>query len=323
MTGSNDFAKSFTRFLAEARGFSNTVGEYSQLAQARIQESLDQYLSFKFKKRYTNYSDDIAIDDAHTQVSQEASQDFPIDQIVVQFRVVALKSSTYQNRSGWYLRNYDKYRLKKTGKGKVNITIQCKVILPYEGLTADRELAIAGINEVVNHELTHAYNDYKDPNFMKGYRSALLHSEAQRYDFLRDSSGMRNFLHLIYALSNDEIKAQVGETPGYANKEELYQTGAYRNAIMGREFSAEEYFDVISAELAEHKFSEYITNNFGEFFVDLYKKVSRKRSLAVDPKILSLKKGAGLLEVLQFFEPYLRSQGEILWRRLVKKLINT
>ena len=320
MIGSNNRASTFTKFVAEARGFSETSGEYSQLAQAKIHESLDKYLSFKFKKRFTNYSDDIVIDDAYLQVSQKASQDFPIDQILVQFRVVALKSSAYQNRSGWYLRNYDKYRLRKTGRGKLNITIQCKVILPYEGLEVDRDLAIANINEVMNHELTHAYNDYKDPNFLRGYRGALLHSESEKYDFLRDSSGMQGFLRLIYALSNDEIKAQVGETPSYASKEELYSTGAYRNATIGREFNAEEYFDVISAELADHKFSEYITNNFGEFFVDLYKKVSRKRSIVVDPKILNLKKSAGLLEVLQFFEPYLRSQGEVLWRRLVKKI---
>lgn len=320
MIGSNNRASTFTQFVAEARGFSETVGEYSQLAQAKIHESLDKYLSFKFKKRFTNYSDDIVIDDAHTQVSQEAARDFPISEIIVQFRVVALKSLAYQNRSGWYLSNYDKYRLRKTGRGKLNIIIQCKIILPYEGLNADRDLAIANIREVMNHELTHAYNDYKDPNFMKGYRGALLHSEVEKYDFLRDSSGMKNFLRLIYTLSDAEIMAQLGEAPSYDSKEELYQTDAYRNATMGREFTADEYFDVISAELANHKFSEYITNNFGEFFVDLYKKVSRKRSIVVDPKILNLKKSAGLLEVLQFFEPYLRAQGEVLWRKLVKKI---
>jgi hypothetical protein len=281
---------------------------------------LDKYLSFKFKKRFTNYSEDIVIDEAHEQVSPEASRDFPIDQILVHFRVVAMKAALFQNRSGWYRRNYDKYKLRKTGKGRVNVTIECKIIVPYEGLNFNRELADASINEVMNHELTHAYNDYKDPNFMRGYRAALLHSEAEKYDFLRDSSGMRNFLHLIYALSDEEIKAQLGESPSYRSKEELYGTGAYRNAIMGREFNAEEYFDVISAELASHKFSEYITNNFGEFFVDLYKKVTRKRSHTVDQKIVSLKKGAGLLEVLNFFQPYLNSQGEYLWRRLVKKV---
>lgn len=317
MTG---FIKSFEHFIGEARGFSSAVGEYSKLAQEKIQQSLDQYLGYKFKKRFTNYSDDITIDEAHSLVSPEAALAFPLDEIIVKFRVVAVKSESAQNRSGWYMRNYDKYKLRKTGKGKVNVIIECKVILPYDGLEFDREKATRDIAQIMNHELTHAYNDYKDPNFMRGYRAAMIHSEAERYDFLRDSRGMQLFLRLIYALSDDEIRAKLGEAPEYASLEELGRTAAYNDAIMGREFDADEYFELISAELADHKFSEYITNNFGEFFVELYKKVSRARRYAVDPKILALKKGAGLLEVLRFFEPYLRSQGEILWRRLVKKL---
>ena len=320
MTGSNKFIQDFSSFIGEAMGHAKAVSEYANLIQEKVEASLDRYQSFVFKERFTNYSDDIVIEAANTLVSPETANDFPLNNILVRFRISPMKAYQTQERSGWYRRNYDKYRLTKTGKGKVDITIECKLILPYDRLSFDRSIAEVELSYVINHELTHAYNDYKDPNFMKGYRAAMLHGEAQKYDFLRDSLGMQRFLYLIYALTDDEIRAKLGEAASYKSKEELEKTAAYKDAIAGREFNAEEYFDVIAADLAGHKFSEYVTNNFGEFFVDLYKKVSRKRKFAVDPKILALKKSAGLLEVLEFFENYLNSQGELLWRKLVKKI---
>ena len=319
MTGSNKFVQDFSSFIGEAMGHSRAVGEYAKIIQEKIESSLDRYQSFVFKERFTNYSDDIMIEAAQTQVSPETANDFPLNNILVRFRISPMKAYQAQARSGWYRRNYDKYRLIKTGKGKINIEIECKLILPYEGFNFDRAEAEIEISYVINHELTHAYNDYKDPNFMKGYRVAMLHGEAQKYDFLRDSLGMQRFLYLIYALSDDEIKAKLGEAPSYKNKETLEKTAAYKDSIAGKEFNAEEYFDVIASDLAGHKFSEYVTTNFGELFVDLYKRVSRQRRIIADPKILALKKSAGLLEVLEFFEPYLNSQGELLWRKLVKK----
>ena len=82
--------KGFNQFILEARGFSNTVAEYVNITEKKIIADLERYAAFKFKKGFTNFSNDVLIDNAYQEVSQKAAGDFPIDEIMIILRIAAV-----------------------------------------------------------------------------------------------------------------------------------------------------------------------------------------------------------------------------------------
>jgi hypothetical protein len=59
---------------------------------------------------------------------------------------------------------------------------------------------------------------------------------------------------------------------------------------------------------------------FGEFFVKNYIQSVLSKTIKIDPKILKLKDSANLFDVLRYFEPYINSRGEYLYRKLAAKV---
>lgn len=313
--------RSFTQYITEVRGFSTEVEEYSNLCIEQVNAVLDKYLSYNLSKGYFNFSEDIVIQDSATKVSQEASGKFPIDEIRILFKIAAVTQEEFQPYSAYYRRNYDKVKIYLDKEKGVDLVIMCRLVVPKKGDVLDRELVNSHLRDVFNHELLHAYNDYKDPNFLKGYRLGIAREYvAQAYPYLMKSSVLRRFFDLLYVLTDEEIRAIVGERKSFKDIEELREFNGYRYSVLAREYDPDEYAEAISAQLEESEYLEYIKQRFGEFFLSIYREAGSERDYQVDPKILKIKPDSTLEEVLYFFEPYIKQQGKKLWRKLAAKI---
>ena len=312
---------SFDDFINEARGFSADAGAYADLCITETNARLDKYLSYNLSKGNFNFSEDIIIDNAYTEVSQEVASRFPVDQIKIMFKISSVNREDFMSYSGYYRRNYNKVKLLKKRGEQVNIVIMCKLVVPRHGSKIDRELTDKYLKEVFNHEMLHAYNDYQDPNFSKRYRLGAVGEYAEtNYPFLKESSILTRFFKLLYAMNDEEIRAKAGEDKAFKSMEELMKSNAYSWTIMAREYNPDEYLEAIEAQLAGSEYLDAIVNNFGEFFLNMYRKVAHHKTYRLDPKILSIKKDDALIDVLYFFEDYIHSQGEKLWRKLTSKI---
>jgi hypothetical protein len=312
---------SFDEFINEARGFSAEAGAYADLGITEITARIDKYLSYNLSKGHFNFSEDIIIDDAYTEVPQEVASKFPVDRIKIMFRISSVDRNVFMSYSGHYRRNYNKAKLIRKKGELVNIEIMCKLVVPKQGGQIDRELADRYVKNVLNHEMLHAYRDYRDPNFSKRYRLGIVGDYAEKaYPFLKESSILTRFFKLLYAMTDEEIRALAGEQEEFKSMEELMQSDSYEWTTMAREYNPEEYLEAIGAQLADSKYLDIILNNFGEIFLNVYRKAAHHKTYSLDPKILSIKKSDRLLDVLYFFEDYIHSQGEKLWRKLTSKI---
>lgn len=315
--------KDFNQFILEARGFSNTAAEYSAITGALINGQIDQYLTKDFTKEKKDYFKTFRINDAFLEVSQESSRQFPIDNINVLFRIVPVTPEEFGPYSAYYKNNYNKATLKEGRNNKVNITIMCKLYVEFdENGNLDRDLLNSYIKDILQHEFTHALNDYRDPNFLKNYRLGVLPDyAASTYAFVKRSQYLKAFLSLLYVLTKEEINAISGERAEFKTKEEFINYNGTQWAMRGLEFDPEEYYEGIESELGEDKYWEGINIRFGEIFVDLYKSARESDDMSIDPKILRLEKSATLQDVLNYFEPYIKSRAKELYRRLSRKIV--
>jgi hypothetical protein len=311
----------FEDFINEARGFSEEAGAYAEVCIAEVNQSIDRYLSYNLSKGHFNYSDDIIIDNAYTKVSQEVASKFPVDQIKIMFRIASVTREAYQPYSAYYRRNYNKVKLKSKRGEKLNIEIQCKLVVPRKGGNLLREALTHQLREIFNHEMLHAYNDYRDPNFLKNYRLGIVDSYSKKaYPHIQKSNTLMTFFSLLYAMTDEEIAALSGEQREFSNMEEMMRSSGYEWAIRALEYNPDEFLESIEAQLAGTKYEEYTLNNFGEIFLNIYKKAAHHKQFNIDPKILRLGKDATLKDVLYFFEEYLHSQGKKLWRKMAAKV---
>lgn len=310
--------KTFNEFICEARGFSETAGEYADLVKKEIDKSLDRYLSFKFKKGFVNFSPTIKIRNAFSKVSHEAAIQFPIDQIKILFRIAGVKPDNRGTHTGHYKSNYNKYKLLNGVDQKINIEILCRIYLPIDQVyKLDRKMLDTYLNDILYHEFTHALQDYRNPNFLKNYR--LGHSaslSSQMYPEFLNSPKVEEFFNLLYVLTDEEISAIAGERREFKTEEEFNNYEGTRLARLGKEYDPLDYFLDIRRELKE--FGPEMIINFGKIFVNIYKK-SAKNGTQIDPNVIGLD-SANLKQVLQYFEPYIKTQADKLFRKLVSKI---
>ena len=312
--------KNFNQFITEARGFSTTVEEYAQVCKTLINATLDKYIAAN-RTEFTNFSKSIILKDAYLEVSQEAATKFPLDQIKILFEISAVDEEEFIPYAAHYQRNYNKVKLIE-GKGvKVKIDMLCKFVVPKTGGQIDRAVINKYLDDILNHELTHAYNDYKDPNFFKEYRLGMTTQyAAETYPYLMKSRVLKLFFDLLYVLTPTEIKAIAGERSEFKSQEELREYSGYRWSQLARDFDPDEYYEIILSQIEDRRFVQYIDTKFGEFFVNVYVDSVHQDSATVDPKILRLKKSAGLMEVLRFFEQRIHKGGQELFRKLAAKV---
>jgi len=313
--------KGFNQFILEARGFSNTVAEYATIAEKKIMADLERYAAFKFKKGFTNFSKDVLIDNAYQEVSQKAAGDFPIDELMIILRIAAVDQKDPIPYDAHYQRNYNKVRLVRGRGEKVKLEIYCKFTVHRHGEKVDLSEIKGYLTDILQHEITHAYNDYKDPNFLRNYRLGLMNRyTAQAYPYLMKAPTLKTFFDLLYVLTDEEIKAIAGERAEFKDQDELRKYNGYKWSALAREFDAEEYREVILSQLADSPYADYMDQKFGEFFVKNYIQSVPSKTIKIDPKILKLKDSANLLDVLRYFEPYINSRGEYLYRKLAAKV---
>lgn len=317
--------KDFNQFILEARGFSNTAAEYSAITGALINGQIDQYLTRDFTKEKMDYSKTIRINDAFLEVSQESSRQFPIDNINVLFKIVPVTPEEFGPYSAYYKNNYNKATLKESRNNKVNIIIMCKLYVEFdENGNLNRDLLNSYIEDILQHEFTHALNDYRDPNFLKNYRLGLLPDHAEsKYDFVKRSQYLKAFLNLLYVLTKEEINAIAGERAEFKTKDEFTNYNGTQWAMRGLEFDPEEYYEGIESELVFDEDWEEINTSFGKIFAKLYRSARTSDDMSIDPKIINLEKSATLQDVLNYFEPYIKSRAKELYRRLSRKIILT
>lgn len=315
-------AKKFEQFLNEAHGYSNSVKEYAIVCKEVINHHFKRYLDFNFKKGVlTNFSVPIVIDDAYSEVSQAVSRDFPIDRIMIDFKIVVSKEYESMNYSGHYRRQYDKVKLTKGKDEKVNIEIMCTVIISRKEMQISVETANEYIDDILSHELTHAYNDYKNPKGIVATFPYLM-NKLEDYDFSKNSEHLKKFIFLIYALSDDEINAMTGERETFKSKMRLNSFSGARIARDGIRFDPKRYYLKITDDLQRNNYPaiDYVIDNFGEVFVKEYKEVAKDLKIKPDPKILKLKKTATLDEVLEYFGKIFNRQGKKLLTKLGRKI---
>lgn len=325
--------KDFNQFILEARGFSSTVAEYTAVTKALINDQIDQYLTRDFTKDPIDYFKIIRIADAFSEVSQEAAAQFPIDTISVLFRIVPVTPKEFGPYSAYYKKNYNKARIKEGTGMRINITIMCKLFVEFdEEGRLDRDLLNEYLDDILHHELTHALNDYRDPRFLKRHRLGILPDLAiESYDFVNKSKYLRAFLHMLYIFTEAEINAIVGERTEFKTIDEFYEFNATQWALTGRDYDPDEYYEAIKSELYDYetkdpktgKLQRYwpgIDQRFGEIFVELYRDVQKEEEMEMDPKILKLESTANLQQVLTYFEPYIKSRANELYRKLAKKI---
>lgn len=325
--------KDFNQFIWEAKGFSSTVAEYSELSRSIINRQIWKYLNMNFKERFKTYATTIEIKDAFSEVSQEAAREFPIDNISILFRIVPVKQENFGPYAAHYERNYDKVKLLKGEGEKVNIKILCKLYISTDlNGHIDTSLLNEYLRDILNHEFTHAFNDYKNPNFLKKYRLGVLPDYAiDSYRFIQKSTYLKTFLRLLYVLTDSEINAIAGERTEFKTLEEFNNYSGTYWARLGLEYNPEEYYEAIESELYDYterdpktkklrKYWSGINQHFGRIFVDLYREVNKDDEMGIDPKILALEDSADLQKVLTHFEPYIKSKANELYRRLSKKI---
>jgi hypothetical protein len=313
-------ARKFNKFVNEAYGYSNSVKAYSEVCKGVINHYFNRYLNFNFKKgTFTNFSVPIVIDDAYAEVSQAVSRDFPIDEIKIDFKIVVGNSWDSMNHTGHYRRQYDKVKLTKGKNEKVNIEIMCSLLIARNQMEISVEKANEYISDILSHELTHAYNDYKDP---KGIFATFpyLTSKLEKYDFAEHSPHLKYFIYLIYALSKDEVAAVAGERDHFKDIDEFNNFPGTEIARAGMNFDADTYTRRITNELIEYPAIDYILGNFGELFVKLYKDVAKELKIKPNLNLLKLKKSASLGEVLQHFEVDFKRKGKELFTKLSSKI---
>lgn len=310
--------KNFNQFINEARGFSTAVEEYAQVCKTLINSTLDKYIA---AGKFTNFSKSIILKDVYLEVSQEAAMKFQLDQIKILFEIQVVDEKEFAPYAAYYKRNYNKVKL-IAGKGvKVKIEMLCRLVVPKKGGQLDRDIINIYLDDILNHELMHAYNDYKDPNFFKDYRLGMTTQyAAEAYPYLMKSPALKLFFDLLYVLTPTEIKAIAGERSKFKSQKELHGHSGYLWAQRAMEFYPEEYYEIILSEIEDRQFVEYIDTKFGEFFVDVYVDSVQQDIATIDPKILRLKNSAGLMDVLRFFKPRIHKGGRDLFRKLAAKV---
>jgi hypothetical protein len=316
--------KTFNQFIFESRGFSKTVGEYSQLVKNEIDRKVEQFLKIDFRKRRTIFSQTILIDDAKSKVSPEASSEFPLDDIGIIFRIVPVKQNKFGPYQAYYLRNYDKVKIKKARLAKnkkVGITIMCKLYVPTDlSGEINRSLLNEYITDILNHEITHAFNDYRDPNFLKSYRLGMMHDYSiEAYEFIKHSWYLRNFFTMLYVFTDQEINAISGERAEFKTIEEFNNYNGTKYARMGIEYDSDEYYDAIWSELGRSSNWAEINQTFGQIFSEIYTAFTDDE-MSIDPKILKLSKSASLKDVLRYFESYINERAKTLFEKLSRKI---
>lgn len=316
--------RTFNQFVFEASGFSNTVAEYAELAKKAVLYQTDRYSSFNFRQRYTTFTKPIKITQAFRQVSQESSKEFPIDEITIHFKIVPIKWKELGPYSASYVRRENQHNIKldKDRKADVDIVVRLNISTDLSK-KIDLDEIDEYVSDMLHHELTHAFNDYRDPNFMKKYGLGFLASSIDDTSEILKSSAVLNFFFtLLYVLTDAEINAMVGERKEFKSLAEFDRHSGTRYAIRGMEYYPEEYYEVIKNDLGDRPYWPTLDREFGRIFVDLYRRSQPEGSerVKLDPKILRLEKSAGLAEVLEHFEPYIKSQSKKLFTKLAKKL---
>ena len=316
--------RTFNQFVFEAFGFSNVVAEYAELARKAILYQTDRYSSFNFRQRYTTFTKPIKINQAFRQVSQESSREFPIDRITIHFKIVPIKWKELGPYSAEYMRKEDQPNIKLDKDRKVDIDLTIRLNISTD---LSKKIDLGEIDEyvsdMVHHELTHAFNDYRDPNFVKKYGLGFLATNIdETSEILKSSSVLKYFFTLLYALTDAEINAMVGERKEFKTFSEFDEYRGTKYAKGGIEYYPEEYYEVIKNDLEDRPDWPIIDREFGKIFVDLYRRSQPYdlEQVKLDPKILRLEKSAGLAEVLEHFEPYIKIQSKKLFTKLAKKL---
>lgn len=313
--------KDFNTFLFESRGFSETVAEYAKETKRRILEEVKRYLAKSNTAKNRNIERLIIFDEANLTVSPEASREFPIDKIKIELSITPVPLEEFTPYSASYLRNYDKVKMSRGVDERLDITVFCKFYVIQGEFGLDLKMTNKYLDDILHHELTHAFNDYKEPNFLKNYRLGVMSDYASAsYKFIKESQYLGMFFQLLYTLTDNEIKAIVGERRSFRSIKEFNEYGGTIWARRGMEFSADEYYEGVESELGESKHWDEIDRTFGKIFVELYLE-SAGEEANIDPKILKLEESKNLLEVLKHFEPHLNRKGRELFVKLSKKII--
>lgn len=327
----------FNQYLLEKVGHPDLITPYAEMVLEKCMETVETYLS---KKGFYNYSDTIEFnwDDIKKIVSKEDFLKFPVEHIILKFKITVQKFDKPQ-RTGWYLpiSEYDVddvsslVMVSNTGWIDESILLEMglELIIPYYAKSYSIDTAKKYLDSTAHHELTHAYNDYKqgEEEYMTFYEAIQLTND----DFLKlkihpvtrkEGRGyslyplVEDFFNLLYIYTPVETKANIGQTfaKGETSEWEINKL---------KSFDAEkEYNKVIDTILdnGDEKFKETIMkylDGIGDRLVKHYLEKCEEEDVEPIRGVIKLK-NKNFKELMKYFEKRFHQRAEYMKRKIDK-----
>lgn len=327
----------FNQYLLEKAGHPDLITPYTEMIVEKCMEVVESYLS---KKGFYNYSDTIEYNwnDIKKIVSKEDFLKFPVEHIILNFKITVQKFNKPE-RTGWYLPigEYDADDISSlfmvSNSGWVDESILLKMglelIIPYHAKSYSIDTARKYLYSTANHELTHAYNNYKqgDDDYMIFYEAIQLTND----DFLKlkihpvtrkEGRGytlyplVKDFFNLLYIYTPIETKANIGQAfaKGETSEWEINKL---------KSFDAEkEYYEIIGTILdnGDEKFKETVMiylDSIGNRLVKHYLDMCKEQDIEPVRGVTKLK-NKNFKELMKYFEKRFHQRAEYMKRKIDK-----
>ena len=179
------------------------------------------------------------------------------------------------------------------------------------------------LRENVNHELIHAYEDIYNDMPMCNILGTVF--DVVKSNISIDcSKTLIEFFNKLYISDETEINAMVGEVGDVKSFEELKTTTSWKNYLNMFDFDPNREYINVLAELEKGRFyPEHIIkfdDEFGDYVLKIYKKLSKDNNFYPNRKILSLK-GKNIRKVFELFSKDFKEKKEYMRRKLLKRII--
>lgn len=321
------------RQIFEALGSSEAVREYSDLVLSLVLHESSKH------GREKSFSKLITLSSAYLEVSEKSAKILPIDHLIVKFTQSVLEPGESRSASGAYYRGYEKDGRHKSRN--INLKIDVELVISDQKSYDEQ---IEELKEIINHEFTHALNDYAKPlGQERDSRFAYMTGFIDQVPPINECPTIKVFFNLLYALSKIEQMAIAGGVNTFANEEEFWNYSGTRIADIGKTFDHEEWATSASIEfaravtpeglryywqavsMANDLFKKSPFGGFGGLFISIYERYGtrQKSESPEDRRIMStIRRDDSVKDVFRKFEPSIRRRGKELFRKLAKKIGN-
>ena len=285
-------------------GFPVVCEDYAKILYNKCLFRLKRYLNRK--GNFSNFNEDIILKYKDITKFINITDDFPVEEIDITFRVNLYKSEKKISNIGYtYLLsnkdNSESYIIKsKSGyKKAIHTSIEVGLSIPNYTKSLNLDELKKYIKEAINHELLHCYQDYKtniiDP---------LIYPVTILFKLLKNMNYTSAYLYCIMAMTKPEIHARVAE-----GSTKIIETLEWC-------VNYKKVHKLIRKELDKNNISGTSLLRISiEYYIDNCK----KHKIKPDKKIVALKNKI-LIDFLMFFSPWIEKRMIYFKKKLNKRL---